>query len=338
MAAMDIFNSSAFSTTSLTGAVNKIPYVPQMLGALGVFEPMPVRTREVFVDRREGSLTLIPTTPDGAPPVELKRDTRSAVPLRTTRLAKGDTLTALEVQGIRAFNGESELQQVMAEYLRRQARVRADMEATHENHRVAAVQGKLLDADGSVIYDYFAEFAEAEASAIDFQLNVSTTNVRTKCHEVIRAMARSAKGSFTSGTSVHALVGDGFFDALIEHPTVKQAYLNYSAAADLANGKAFGAFEFGGITWHNYRGTDDNSDIAIASDEAKFFPVNGTGVFKKAMSPLESIEYANTPGQDIYSMLITDRDRNFWVRGEQYSYPLYVCQQPRVLRKAVIGA
>ena len=66
MASMDIFNSSAFSMTSLTGAVEKIGYKPQLLGQLGIFEPMPVRTRSVFVDRRENKLVLIPSSPIGA--------------------------------------------------------------------------------------------------------------------------------------------------------------------------------------------------------------------------------------------------------------------------------
>uniref|UniRef100_UPI0035E3C191 major capsid protein n=1 Tax=Brevundimonas nasdae TaxID=172043 RepID=UPI0035E3C191 len=56
MASMDIFNNSAFSMTSLTGAVSKVGYKPQLLGSLGIFEPMPVRTRTVYVDRREGKM------------------------------------------------------------------------------------------------------------------------------------------------------------------------------------------------------------------------------------------------------------------------------------------
>lgn len=337
MASMDVFNTSAFSTVSLTGAVNKIPFVPDMLGTMGIFTPTPVRTRNVFVDRRDGKMTLISSSADGAPPEELSKDTRDAVPLKTVRLAKGDTIKASAIQGIRAFGGETELQAVMAEYIRGQARVRVDMEATHEYHRLAAVQGKLLDADGSVIYDYFTQFGEAEVGAINFALNVDTTNVRTKCHEVVRGMAKSSKGSFTTSTQVHCLAGDEFYDKLIDHPNVRKAYENWAAAADLQEGKAFGAFSYGGITFHNYRGSDGD-EIAIASTEARFFPIGARDMFQQAMSPLESIEMANTPGQNLYSMLIRDLERNFWVRGEQYSYPLYFCQQPRVLRKAVLSA
>jgi len=336
---MDIFNSSAFSMTSLTGAVNKVGYKPQLLGSLNIFEPMPVRTRTVFVDRREGKLTLIPSSPVGAPPKELVVDPRNAVPLKTTRLAEGFTLYAEEIQGIRAFGSETEFAQVQAEYLKRMASVRDDMDLTHEFHRLGALQGLLLDADGTtVIYNYFTEFGVTEAPAINFDLgnaNPATGAIRLKTAEVIRSMSRSAGGAFTPGTTIHSLVGDAFYDALITHPEVEKTYQNWAAAADLRQDRTWQAFTYGGITWHNYRGTDDNSTVAIDPDEAKFFPVGAKDVFKKAMAPAEFGPYVNTLGQDTYAMNIPDRDRQAWTRGELYSYPLYFCQRPDVLRKGV---
>ncbi len=339
MASMDIFNNSAFSMTSLTGAVNKVGYKPQLLGSLGIFEPMPVRTRTVFVDRRDNELRLIPSSPVGAPPKELVVDPRNAVPLKTTRLAEGFTLYAEEVQGIRAFGSETEFQQVQTEYLRRMASVRDDMDLTHEFHRLGALQGLLLDADGTtVIYDYFDEFGVTEPAAIDFNLDAADPApgaIRLKTAEVIRSMRRSAGGSFTPGTTIHALAGDAFYDALITSAEVEKTYLNWQAAADLRQDRSFQAFTYGGITWHNYQGTDDNSTVAIDPDEAKFFPVGAKDVFKKAMAPAEFGPYVNTLGQDTYAMNIVDRDRQAWTRGELYSYPLYFCQRPDVLRKGV---
>lgn len=336
MAGMDVFNKNAFSMTSLTGTVEKLDYVPQTLGQMNLFEPMPVRTRNLFIDRREGSLTLIPSSPLGAPPQELGGDDRDAVPLRTVRLAKGFTMYAHEVEGIRAFGSESEFEQVQAEYLRRMARVRNDMDLTHEYHRLAALQGRLLDADGTtVIYDYFTEFGITPATVVNFHLDVATTNVRQICVDLKRDMIRSGGGAITMQTQIHALVGDAFYDSLVDHPNVQKTYLNWTAAADLRNNTAFEAFTYGGITWHNYRGTDDNSTVAIGDDEAKFFPVGARDVFKKAMAPAEFGPFINTPGLDVYAMNIVDRDRQAWTRGELYSYPLYFCQRPNVLRTGV---
>jgi len=339
MASMNVFNNSAFSMTSLTGVSNKMDFKPQLLGELGLFEPMPVRTRTIFVDRRDGVLTLIPTSPVGASTSELKEDDRDAVPLKTVRLAKGFTLYAEEIQNIRAFGSETELEQVQAEFLRRFARVRNDVELTQEYHRLGALQGKLLDADGSsVIYNYFDQFGEAETTAINFLLTTAGTDVREICNGVVRAMARSAKGAFTTATTVHALVGDTFYDLLIKHPKVRDTFLGYAAAGDLRQGNAFQAFTFGGITFHNYRGTDDNSAVAIADTEAKFFPIDAEGVFKHAMAPAEFGPFVNTLGVDTYGLNIPDRERQAFTRGEIYSYPLFLCCAPRVLRRGVSNA
>lgn len=339
MSSMDVFNSSAFSMRTLTGTVEKMDYIPQLLGQLGIFEPQPVRTRAVFVERRNETLALIPDSPIGAPPEELNKSKRDAVPLGLTRLTKGFTLYAEEVQGLRAMGSETDLMTVQAEYLRLMGRVRDDMELTHEHHRLGALQGKLLDADGtSVIQNYFTTFGVSEPTAIDFALTTATTNIRGKCQQVIRAMARKAKGAFTPATRVHALAGDTFYDGLINHPLVRETYLNWEAAADLRNSTAFQSFTFGGITWHNYQGTDDNSTVAVPVNEAKFFPVGARGVFKVAYGPAEFGDFVNTLGIPVYAMNILDRDRNAWTRGELYSYPLYFCQRPDLLQKAIGNA
>ena len=332
MATLDVFNTDIFSTISLSGMVDKVDYKPEFLGSLGIFTPNPVRDRTVWVDSRSGGLELIQTSADGSAPEEKALDSRTARSFKTQRLAKSKTIYASEIASWRAFGTESENSVVMTEYNRYMEKVRADIELTHELHRLGALQGILLDADGSTIFDYFSEFSETNVAAINFALSTATTNVRTKCHEVTRGMRRSAKG--TGAFEVHSITGDDFFDLLIEHANVKDAYLSWSAAADLAQGKAFGSFRFGGITWHNYRGTDNNSDVAVGLKEAKFFPVGAANMFTHIQGPGEAIANVGAPGQNIYSMNIRDRDRDMWVKNEQYSYPLFMCQQPGVLRKA----
>lgn len=340
MATMNAFSGSAFEAISLSAAIENRPYVPSFLGSLNLFEPQPVRTRDIFVDRRAGTLTLIPTSQTGEPPVDLTRMSRDGVTLRTTRLAKGFKMYASEVQGIRAFGQESELEAAAVEFLNELGRVRDDLELTEENHRLGALQGKLLDADGTtVIYNYFTEMGEAEQSAIDFALATSTTDVAAKCKEVTRAMTRAAGGSFVPGTTVHGLAGDGFYDDLISHPNVKELYAATAQARELRRqqGEIFESFTYGGITFHNYRGTDDNSTVAVPTDEVKFFPIGARGVFAKAQAPHETFEFANTLGRPLYAERMYERESNIaqskWVRGDVYAYPLYICQKPRVLRK-----
>lgn len=138
----------------------------------------------------------------------------------------------------------------------------------------------------------------------------------------------------TTSSSVHALAADDFYDALIGHALVRDTYLNWSAAQDARQNLAFRSFTFGGIVWHNYRGTDDNSTVAIPAGKAKFFPVGAPGVFQHIRSPMESTEFVNTPGREVYYRTVPDRDRDMWVDVEAYAYPLFICTRPGLLMRA----
>lgn len=337
MPTMDIFNRPEFSVSSLSGMIERVPYAPTLLGSLGIFTPMPVRTRNVMIERRDNRLTLIQSSADGAPPDALESDDRDLVMMRTTRLAKRFTLYAYELDGIRAFGSETELMAVQAEYARRAARIKADMSLTHEYHRLGALQGVLMDADGvSVIRDYFDEFEIVRPAVIALDFRPTATGVKRSLQQLAREIIRSSGGALTEASEIHALIGDDAYDALVSHPEVERMYLNWSAAMDLGNRKIFDSFKYGGIVWHNYRGTDDNSTIAIPTNGARFFPVGAPEVFKKAMAPLESLGYIGTMGQDTYMMNVPDRERDMWTKGEIYSYPLYICQRPDLLRSATV--
>mgnify|MGYP000398020722 CR=1 FL=1 len=336
MAGMNVFTGNAFSAISLTGAIEKRDYLPQLLGSLNLFEPEPVNTRNVMVDRSSTGLTLIPTSADGSPPAQLERSGRDIVNLRTTRLAKSFTMFAREIEAIRETGSETELMRVQTEYMKRMDRVNRDMELTHEYHRLGALQGLLLDADGTtVIYNYETEFAEVIPAPISFELDVTTTNIHKICKSITRDMARTSKGAMAAA-SVHSLCGDAFYDDLVSHPNVEKFYLNQAAARDaMANqGQVWESFTVGGITFHNYRGTDDNSTVAIPDAEARFFPVGAADTFKVAYAPHDSFDFVNTPGQRTYAQNVIDKDRNMWVMGELYSYPLYVNQRAGLVRKA----
>lgn len=342
MLGMDVFQGDAFHTFELTAALDKVEYVPGFLGSLGIFEPVPVRTKTVAVEIREDStLTLVPTSPRGAPPTQTSVDKRNIRDFRTARIALTDTLHADEIQDIRAFGMVTELQQAQEEIMRRQLKLRRRIDLTLEHMRLGAIQGIVLDADGGTLINWFTEFGISQPAEIDFDLdNASPANgaVIKKCNQVTRAMRRNAKGAWIEGfTQAHALVGDNFWDDLTTHPHVEKTFANWQAAVDMRNDLSRpwrGGFTFGNITWWNYRGTDDNSTVAVGTDKAHFFPVGGDEVFQHGMSPGESFEWANTPGQLFYSRLIPDEKRNEFVEIDVRSYPLMACTRPEMLQRA----
>lgn len=340
MPIMDVFKGDAFSARSLTAAVDRYDYVPGYLGAIpGLFVPKPVRTKEVWIEERDFGAAIIQTSARGEPAKQRGGEQRKARAFATTRIANASRVYAEEIQNVRAFGEEAAVKDMQMEVGRRQMKLKQDFELTKEHMRLGCIQGIVLDADGTVIYNWFEEFAQDAAAEISINLNKTGPSVPTEgdlliqCNQIRRGMARDLKGLGGSGVTVNALCGDDFWDGFVTLPEVRKTYQYAMAARDLQNdvGGAWESFRYGKIMWHNYRGTDDNSSVAVPSTKVKFFP-SGANIFHVAQAPAERFEFVNTPGLENYSWLVHDKDRDMWVDVEQYCYPLHVCTQPKALR------
>jgi hypothetical protein len=336
MIGMNVFTSDAFSAISLTTAIRDVKTVPNYLGSLGIFQPTPSRTRDIFVERMpDGTLLLVPTTEIGGPKTRMNRDRQNGRNFRTVRLRLEDTIRSHELQGMRAFGSETELMVVQTEIAMRQAKIMRRMELTKENMRLGAINGIVLDADGStVINNWYTEFGISAPSAIAFNFP-SLTNVDGFIRQnVIRPMRRALGGRWVPGARIVALCGDTFYDKLIANAEVRAAFLNWTAASQLREGlgKAFESFTYGGVEFVNYRGTDDNSTVAIGTNACRIIPVGVDDVFQEARAPGERFEFVNTLGQEYYSTLREDAD----APGEAMildvaTYPLFMCTAPEAL-------
>lgn len=338
MLSMDVFKGEAFTAISLTKAIDKFGYVPGFLGSLpGLVQDTPIRTTDVWVEERANAPVLIQTSPRGTAPSQKGGDKRNARAFRTVRLADASRIYSHELQNIRAFGSETELKQLADEVARRQMKIKQDFDLTNENMRLGVVQGLVVDADGSTINDWFVEFNQTRDTAFSFNFtNPTDGDFLAQCNKVNRQVLRRLQGVGGSGVTVHAIVADDFWDAFIKLPEVRETYKYAMQALALQNdfGKAWTSFRYGSIMWHNYRGTDDNSSVVVPSMTAKFFPV-GANIFQRALAPAEKFEFVNTLGQQEYSWIIPDRDRDMYADIEVYSYPLYVCTMPQALQAGV---
>ena len=260
----------------------------------------------------------------------------------TLRIARGKTLYASSVQNIRAFGSVSELQAVqneLADIMNGKTGLRAAVELTHEHMRLGAVQGKVLDADGTVLVDWYEEFGIAQPAEINFDLANATAEVgeiRKQCNALIRDMMRASHGAWLPGqTYAVGLCGDNFFDDLTGNAETRGTYLNQQEARDLRNdvGQVFGSFRYGNIQFINYRGTDDNSTVAVHPDKCQFFPVGAPDAFRvgfRRRSP--SLRQHARPGRVRHG---GDGQGPPGVGApEVRSYPLFMCTRPGMLQRA----
>ncbi len=327
---MDVFSGDAFNAVTMTEAIDRMEFVPQALdGMPGLFVDKPVRTKGIWIEDRGDGPRIIPTTPRGAPPTARGSNLRNARNFATVRIAESSTIYADELQDIRAFGKETELMQLQDEIASRQKILGDDMNLTREHYALGAIQGKMLDADGSTLFNWATEFGQSLPTEIDFDLDNASPGsgvLRKKCNAVVRGTSRALKGRGGPGVQIVGLAGDNFWDDFTGHSEVRETFLNQQEARELRKGTAWKTFDFGDITWANYRGTDDNTTVAVPTDKVKFFPV-GAGIFQRAWSPAERFEFVNTLGRPRYTWVVRDKDRDMWADVEMYSYPLYVCTQ-----------
>jgi Phage major capsid protein E len=334
----DIFSQNAWGAIEVQEEiVERVDFKPQLLGSLNLFSPIYSRSRTIGIADTNGVLTLIPTSANGSPPEELIPKGAKMRTMEAVRLAKGSTIYAIELAGVLALPFEDQTVEVVDEVTSRTVAIKDDLELTWEHMRFGAVQGKVLDADGTtVLVDWYDFWDIAEPAEIDFELDADATDVRKKCRDVKRAMQKAAKGAWTPSTKVGALVGDTFFDMLVNHKQIKETKVGTEKAPTLENIEGYSAIEIEGIVFINYQGTDDGTTIAIASDKARFFPIGARGAFQVGWAPASEFKpYLNKRGQEFYGMVLEDKSgRDEWDRLELYSYPLFICTRPEMLQSA----
>lgn len=346
MATLDVFKSDAFSVIEMTNAIRDIKTVPSFLDRLGIFTPSPITTERFEVEMiGDGTLALVPTTERGSPRTSIGRDRRTMRDFSTVRLRQFDTLRAAEIQGVRAFGSQTEVEAMQAVVAQRQGKLMRRLELTREYHRLGAINGIVLDADGTtVIRNFYTEFGISAPTEIAFNWASRTDVTGFLRQNVIRPMMQALGGRWTPGARIVALCGDQFFDGLIANAEVRDTYKNWEAAAALRGnvdgiGQAYSSFTYGSIEWINYRGTDDNSTVAIGTTKCRFIPVGIPDVFQSVYSPGESFELVNTLGQEFYSKIVADPSGyNEFVEVDLASYRLDMCLAPQALLQGRAGA
>jgi Phage major capsid protein E len=332
------FISPAFSMASMTAAINLIPNRYGRLEELNLFPPKPVRTRQVIVEERAGVLNLLPTQPPGSPGTVNVRGKRTVRSFVVPHIPHDDVVLPEEVQGLRAFGSETEMESIAGVLAQHLETMRNKHAITLEHLRMGALKGEILDADGSRIYNLFDEFG-IDQQSVDFEISSPTTgtDVKGKCTAVLGIIEEALLGEFMTG--VHCLCSPEFFKALTGHKDVKTAFTNWQQGAVLINDVRRG-FTFGGITFEEYRGkaTDVNKTVRrfIAAGEAHAFPLGTINTFGTYFAPADFNETVNTMGQPLYAK---QEPRKF-DRGTDLhtqANPLPMCHRPGVLVRLVMG-
>jgi hypothetical protein len=172
MISMNIFTQDAFSAMSLSTAIDKLDYIPDTISAIpGLFVPDPVRTETIWIEDRSTGAVVLPFSPRGTAPHQTGGDNRNARSFKTLRYGDASRITASELLAIRAFGSEVALKDLQMEVARRQQKIKNNTSLSVEFHKFNCItQAKVLNADGTTVYDWASEFNQAIPAEVDFDV------------------------------------------------------------------------------------------------------------------------------------------------------------------------
>lgn len=328
MPGLNIFDNDAFSLSSLTKAINDQPHVPGRIGALGLFAEEGISTLTVQVERQGEALSLVPAGQRGAPAPHVTGDKRSMVDFRCLHLPQRATIGADEVQGVRQFGTDSELETVQSVVNKRLAKMRRRLDATIEFQRIGAIKGLILDADGATpLLDIFERFGLVQ-QALSMALSDQATELRSKCSEMLDLIETSLGNLSFNGA--HVLCGKEFWRKLIVHKAIKETYLNTQMAASL-RGDPHESFDFGGCVWERYRGSVGGQAF-VGENEAYAVPDGVADLFVTHYGPADYMETVNTIGLPYYAKQeLLQMDKGVLIEAQ--SNPISLCTRPRSVIK-----
>lgn len=142
-------SNDAFNLVSLTAAVNDLAFTPSLIRQLGVFDERGVTTTTALIEELNETLALISPKPRNAPGTVANSDKRVVNHIGIPHIPQRATIMADEVQGIREFGSENTARPLQSAINDRLAKMRRQIDYTIEYHRLLALAGTYMDANGN---------------------------------------------------------------------------------------------------------------------------------------------------------------------------------------------
>lgn len=328
--------SGRFSVMNLTAAINNVEVPRMRLAELGLFEERGISETYVDIQYEDGQIMIIPKKERGEDGTKTKGRTRKSYPFMAIHLPLEGSILADSIQGIKAFGSQTELEVLSTKINEDLKDQKSSHEATHENIRIGALLGKIVDSDGSVIEDLFKRFGIKESDAtdtIDFSADIGTELLNSK-----RNSEKAQKG--VKGKKYRALCHPVFFDKMLKNEAFKKAFERYNDGAALRD-DVRGGFNWQGVIWEEFRGdlgvTDENGQVVdhMPSGQALLFPQDKPKLFLTRYCPANYNETVNTIGLPFYSRSEPKR-MGKGVDIETQSNVITVCTAPLAVRRLKI--
>lgn len=332
-----------FEYTDLTQPLMIIPNKWGLANQLNIFGMETTNQESLTLEEITESFNVITDVHRGDRHQVSKDYTRRMHAFAIPHFTFDDYITPRDIQGKRAF-GVDVLETIAAVRARKLERIRESWAATREKaawHTI--VNGTAYAPNQTVSYDWYTEFG-ATRKTVDFQLNVSTTDLIAKTEEVFAHIQDQALDGTVRG-EIFAVASPEFFNKLIGHPTMKALYLAYQQSPQILKERLRAAgfdaryreFTVGNITYIEYRGVDPNGVRHIPANECYFLPSDTGDAFTTYFAPADHFDFVNTQGQEMYAFEYGD-ERGQKIEIQTESNFMHVLRRPQLIVKGIVGA
>ncbi|WP_176083126.1 major capsid protein [Martelella sp. HB161492] len=329
------YTGDPFSLETRTASINRQPYRPGQISALGLFEEDGVTTTMISIERQDGKLGLVDPTERGGPGETTDQEDRDGVPIKIPHYQRDDAIKADEVQNVRAFGTDNTPETIEGRLAARDRRHGQDLTMTLEHQRVGAIKGIVTSKSGGTLLDLYSAFGIALPAAVSLELDVDTTIVSDLFQDVRYAIEDALDQPYDG---IHVFTGRDFHKALWTHKSVRETFM-YNAGAAVLRNDVPDVFEFCGATWERYKtGTKATANLGsayIAANEARVCMTGVPGLYITRFAPADYNETVNTMGLPFYSKAIE------MLNGKGYDYEaqmnaISICTMPETLRKLTL--
>lgn len=305
--------SNQFKLEDRTNELLLLPQTWTLLGDSNLFQEEFLSTNAVSFEERSGTLTLVKDAVRGSKPQARSNDVRKVRTYSTTYHPVVDALYPQDIAGVtRPGTAGKQLDTKDAALLRKLEGVRKSLDMSLELARWKTLgTGTAWAPNGTVSENFYTDAGKTKLE-VDFVFGTSTTDIISKCEEVIASFQAAA----SEGQIIRKVVGyasPAFFRKLINHARVQTAYTYFSATEGqmIQRNRAGGmglyrTFQYGGIEFIEVAGSF-GGEAFVTSGDCVFVAQDDMGSFATYFSPAARFGYINTIAERSYAWTFEDQ-------------------------------
>lgn len=330
-----------FKNSDFVEAITTTPLQYGYINSQNYFNTKSTNQTAIIFDKDYSTTTLLPQVNRGAKAAtQGKERTADTFALKLAYFKHADRLTGEDIQSWRQV-GSTDSETLARATAEKLTDMRLTWDQTQEYMRLQALKGVFKTPDGVTVANMFTEFDITQTS-IDFVLGTSTTNIDAKIALLKRTVAKNVLNGGAIG-GVEVLVDPEFFDKLINHANIKNAYQYYLNSGkqalrdDMSQYMKWGimdTFEHRGVRFISYDATfnlpSGSTEVAFAASTGTSYALGVRDLFRGYNGPSNKLSGANQPGQEVFMTTYLD-DKDEYVEFELEAAPLYFCCKPASL-------